>query len=81
MTPFTRVLRSDAPRTCHRSQTGDRDTRAEAGSTHRKPGVSIMRVVARSSVTHTHPHAPAPCTVQIRSPMQASTHRPTPLSP
>jgi hypothetical protein len=80
MMPFTRVLHPDAPRTCHRSQTGDRDARADAGSTHRNLG-PLMHAVARSSAVRTHPHAPAPRTVRTRSPMQTSTHRPTPLSP
>ena len=39
---FTRVLHPDAPRMCHRSSTGDNGARADAGSAHRNPGVSIM---------------------------------------
>jgi|SRR5688572_9408112 len=64
MMPVTRALHPDTARMYRRSSTGDRHARADAGPTHRNPGVSIMRAATRSSATPTHPPASAPRTVR-----------------
>jgi hypothetical protein len=81
MMPFEQVLHPDAPRMCPRSSIGDRDARADTGSTHRNPCVSIMLAAASSSATRAHPRAPAHHAVRTPLSMPTTPQGSTPLSP
>jgi hypothetical protein len=80
VTPVTRARRPDAPRMCRRSSIGDNGARADAGATHRIPGVSCAQP----------PSPPPHLLIRVRQrfspsgldrPRRPRHNGPTPLSP